>query len=63
MALDILLNIFANSPPAILISLAFALLFVGSTTGNTELVNTGWTFFGFGILLQMGWFLILLKRR
>ena len=63
MALDVLLNIFANSPPAILMALGFVMLFVGSTTNNGELSNAGWTFFGVGVLLQVGWLVVIGKRR
>ena len=62
MALDVLLNIFANSPPAILMALGFVLLFFGSTTSNGELTNAGWTFFGVGVMLQVGWLVVIAKR-
>ena len=62
MALDVLLNIFANSPPAILIALGFVMLFFGSTTNNAELMNAGWAFFGVGVLLQIAWLLVMVKR-
>lgn len=62
MALDVLINIFANSPPAILIALGFVLLFFGSTTNNTELTNAGWTFVAVGVLLQIGWLIVIMRR-
>lgn len=63
MALNMLMEIFANSPPAILIALGFVLLFFGSTTSSGDLTNAGWMFFVFGVLLQIGWLLAMAKRR
>jgi len=62
-SLDILLKIFANSPPAILIALGFVMVFFGSTTNNGDLINSGWTFFSTGVLLQVGWLLVLVIKR
>jgi hypothetical protein len=62
LVLDVLINIFANSPPAILIALGFVLIFFGSTTSNGELTNGGWTFVAVGVLLQIGWLLFAMKR-
>lgn len=62
MSLDVLVKIFANSPPAILIALGFVLLFFGSTTNNGELTNAGWAFVALGVLLQIGWLLVIMRR-
>jgi len=63
MAVNVLLDIFANSPPAILIALGFFMIFFGSTTNNGELTNAGWTFFVVGALLQVGWLLVIANKR
>jgi hypothetical protein len=62
MSLDILLEIFANSPPSILIALGFVLLFFGLTTNDSEMTNAGWAFFAFGIVLQTAWLLVRVRR-
>ena len=62
MALGLLLEIFANSPPAILVALGFVLLFFGFTTNNGNMVNAGWTFVAFGIILQVIWLLAKFRR-
>jgi hypothetical protein len=55
---DILLEVFANSPPAILITLGFVLILFGMSTNNEKMTNAGWVFFGMGITLQILWLLI-----
>lgn len=62
MALNILLEIFANSPPAILIALGFVLLFFGFTTDNSEMTNARWAFFAFGVTLQIMWLFMKSRR-
>jgi hypothetical protein len=62
MTLDILLEVFANSPPAILITLGFVLLFFGFSTNNGGMVNAGWAFVAFGIILQIIWLLAKFRR-
>jgi hypothetical protein len=62
MALDILLEIFANSPPAILFALGFVLLFFGFATNNSGMANAGWAFVALGIILQAIWLLAKFRR-
>jgi hypothetical protein len=58
MAMDVLLEIFANSPPSILIALGFVLILLGSASNNSGLTNAGWTFFVCGVVLQVAWLLV-----
>jgi len=62
MALDVLVDIFANSPPAICIALGFVLLFFGYAASNGGMVNAGWAFVVLGALLQVGWLFVMTKR-
>jgi hypothetical protein len=62
MAMDVLLKIFANSPPAILMALGFLLLFFGFATNNADMINAGWTFVGLGVALQIIWLLVMARR-
>lgn len=62
MALDVLLEIFANSPPAILIALGFVLLLFGFTANNADMTNAGWAFFAFGVILQIAWLFVKAKQ-
>jgi hypothetical protein len=62
MTLDILMEIFANSPPAILIALGFVLLFFGFVADNGGMVDAGWAFVAFGIILQAIWLLAKFRR-
>ena len=55
MALDVLLEVFANSPPAILMALGFVLLFFGYSATITNMINAGWIFVGLGVILQIIW--------
>ena len=52
---DVLIKVFASSPPSILIALAFVLLFFGSTANVSAMINAGWIFLALGVLLQMLW--------
>ena len=57
MALDVIVEVFARSPPAILIALSFVLLFIGFTANVAEMVTAGWVFLILGLILQVLWLL------
>jgi len=61
-ALDVLVDVFANSPPAICLALGFVLLFFGYAANNSGMVNAGWGFVVIGGLLQVGWLFLMSKR-
>jgi hypothetical protein len=61
-ALDVLLEVFANSPPAILIALGFVLLFFGYSANTVNMINAGWIFVGLGVILQVAWLIIMANR-
>jgi hypothetical protein len=60
MALDILVDIIANSPPSVCIASGFVLDFFGYATNNSGMINAGWGLVIIGVLLQVGW--LFLKR-
>ena len=62
MALDVLVKVFANSPPAILIALGFVLLFLGYSANIANMINAGWIFVALGIILQVVWLAIMANR-
>lgn len=62
MALDVLLEVFANSPPAILIALGFVLLFLGYSANIANMINGGWIFVGLGMFLQIVWLVIMANK-
>jgi hypothetical protein len=62
MALDILVDIFANSPPSVCIALGFVLTFFGYTANNNGMINAGWGFVGIGAVLQVGWLFMKSRR-
>lgn len=61
-ALDVLLEVFANSPPAILIALGFVLLFFGYSANIVNMINAGWIFVVLGVILQVAWLIIMANR-
>jgi hypothetical protein len=61
MGFDILVDIFANSPPSVCIALGFVMAFFGYNVNNNAMIYGGWGFVGIGALLQVGW--LLMKRR
>lgn len=62
MSSNVLIEIFAESPPAILIALSFVLLFIGFTTNFVSIINVGWIFLALGVVLQVLWLLVMAKR-
>ncbi len=62
MTLNILLEIFAKSPPAILIALSFVLLFFGFTANFTDMINAGWVFLALGVILQVAWLAVIANK-
>lgn len=57
LSLQVLINIIANSPPAILIVLGVLVAAYGMINGNQGLIDLGYTCLGWGILFQFLWWL------
>lgn len=55
--INFIIKVLANNPPSILIVVGAVLIIYGSATGDTILVNYGWTAIKAGVFLQFLWLL------
>jgi hypothetical protein len=59
---EVIIEVFAKNPPSILFVLGFLLLVFGYSTENGGLINAGWIFVVFGVILQVLWLFIFGRR-
>lgn len=52
---QVIIEIIANNPPSIAMTIGGLMIFTGSVASGSELVTAGWAFFIVGVILQILW--------